>query len=119
MIVGSAVGVWHYPWVLLAGAGYEDANLGTVVALPLLMILMAVLFAWLFNASGGTAPVVMLGHAVFNATPAFEFAGVAPGWLSALGLLLWLGLAVVLVAVYGREYLAPTSPPPAVVCQPG
>lgn len=118
VIVGVAVGIWHYPWLLLAGAGYEDAGLGALVALPLLMILMAVLFAWLFNASGGTVPVVMLGHAVFNAAPVFEFAGDAPGWLSALGLLVWLGLAVVLVAVYGRAYLAPTSPPPAVVGQP-
>lgn len=114
VIVGICVGVWHYPWLLLAGAGYEEAGLGTLVGLPLLMIVMAALFAWLFNASGGTVPVVMLGHAVFNATPVFEFAGEAPGWLSALGLLLWIGLVVLLVIVYGRDYLAPTGPPPQV-----
>lgn len=118
IVIGVAVGIWHYPWLLLAGAGYEDAGLGALVALPLLMILMAVLFAWLFNGSGGAVPVVMLGHAVFNVTPIFDFTGDAPGWLSALGLLLWLGLAVVLTAVYGRAYLAPTSPPSAVVGQP-
>lgn len=118
IIIGVAVGIWHYPWLLLAGAGYENTGLGALVALPLVMVLMAVVFAWLFNGSGGTIPVVMLGHAVFNATPAFEFTGDAPSWLSAVGLLLWLGLVVVLVAVYGRTYLAPTSPPPAVVGQP-
>lgn len=79
------------------------------------MVLMAAIFAWLFNGSGGTIPVVMLGHAIFNATPAFEFTGDAPGWLSALGLLLWLGLVIVFVAVYGRDYLAPISPPPQVL----
>lgn len=112
IIVGIAVGVWHYPWLLLAGAGYENASIGALIGLPLLMILMAVVFAWLFNGSGGAIPVVMLGHAIFNATPAFEFTGDAPGLLSALGLLLWIGLAVILIAVYGREYLAPSSPQP-------
>lgn len=112
VIVGIMVGIWHYPWLLLAGAGYEDAGLGALVALPLLMILMAAIFAWLFNGSGGTTPVVMLGHAVFNTAPVFEFAGDAQSWLTALGLLLWIGLVVVLIAFYGREYLAPSSPPP-------
>lgn len=112
VIVGITVGIWHYPWLLLAGAGYEDAGLGALVALPLLMILMATIFAWLFNGSGGTIAVVMLGHAIFNAAPVFEFAADAPSWLTALGLLLWIGLVVVLIAVYGREYLAPSSPPP-------
>ncbi|WP_177209240.1 CPBP family intramembrane glutamic endopeptidase [Natronobacterium haloterrestre] len=115
IMIGILVGVWHYPWLLLAGAGYENAGLGALVALPLVMTLMAIVFAWLFNGSGGTIPVVMLGHAVFNATPAFEFTADAPSWLSAVGLLVWLGLIVMVVVVYGRNYLAPTGPPPAVV----
>lgn len=114
VIVGVTVGIWHYPWLLLAGAGYEGAGLGALVALPLLMILMAAIFAWLFNGSGGTVPVVMLGHAVFNTTPVFEFANDAPSWLTALGLLLWIGLVIVLIAAYGREHLAPSSPPPRI-----
>lgn len=117
IIVGVAVGIWHYPWLLLAGAGYENAGVGALVALPLLMILMAVIFAWLFNGSGGAILVVMIGHAIFNATPAFDFTGESPGFLSALGLLLWLGLAIILLAVYGREYLAPSGPQPQRVYQ--
>lgn len=119
VIVGITVGIWHYPWLLLGGAGYGDAGPGALAALPLLMILMAAIFAWLFNGSGGSIPVVMLGHAVFNTTPVFEFAGDAPSWLTGVGLLLWIGLVIVLVTVYGREYLAATSPPPQVLGQSG
>lgn len=117
VIIGIIVGVWHYPWLLLGGAGYENAGLGAFVGLPLLMIFMAIIFAWLFNGSGGTIPVVMLGHAIFNASPVFEFAGDAPEWLTGLGLLLWIGLVIALIVVYGRDYLAPTNPPSQVLGQ--
>lgn len=109
-VIGVGVGIWHYPWLLLAGAGYEEAGLGDLIGLPVLMILMAVIFAWLFNGSGGAVPVVMFGHAIFNATPVFEVVGGASDGLTVLGLLLWLGLGISLVIVYGRESLAPTSP---------
>lgn len=109
-VIGIGVGIWHYPWLLLAGAGYEEAGLGDLIGFPVLMILMAVIFAWLFNGSGGAVPVVMFGHAVFNAIPVFEVVGGAPDGLTVLGLLLWLGLGISLVIVYGRESLAPISP---------
>lgn len=109
-VIGIGVGIWHYPWLLLAGAGYEEAGLGDLIGLPFLMIFMAVIFAWLFNGSGGTVPVVMFSHAIFNATPVFEVAGAAPDGLTVLGLFLWLGIVILLVIVYGREYLAPMSP---------
>lgn len=109
-VIGVGVGIWHYPWLLLAGAGYEEAGLGDLIGFPFLMILMAVIFAWLFNGSGGAVPVVMFGHAIFNATPVFEVVGGTPDGLTALGLFLWLGLVLLLVIVYGRESLAPISP---------
>lgn len=109
-VIGVGVGIWHYPWLLLAGAGYEEAGLGDLIGFPVLMILIAVIFAWLFNGSGGAVPVVMFGHAIFNAMPMFEVTGGAPDGLTVLGILLWLGLDISLVIVYGRTYLAPTSP---------
>lgn len=71
---------------------------------------MSVVFAWLFNASGGVVPVVMVAHATVNATPFLEVAGPAPWWVSPLEGLLLLGVVAFPLVVYGREYLAPLGP---------
>lgn len=110
VLVGLAFGVWHYPWLLLGGAGYESAGLGTLVAFPIGTVLLSVVLAWLFNASGGAIPVVMIAHATVNATPVASVAGTAPGWVSALEGLLLLGVVAFPIVVYGRRYLAASGP---------
>lgn len=114
VVVGVAFGLWHLPWVLLGGAGYGGGGAVAVAAMVLFGVLASVVFAWLFNGSGGTVPVVMLAHAGINTGTILEPAGPLPGWLpdTQLGLFLWLGVAVVLVAVYGRRRLAPGGPGP-------
>ena len=112
VVVGLGFGLWHTPWVFLGGASYGDGGVGALAVLTFFGVLMSVIRAWLFNASGGALPVVMLTHATVNTGSVFEPAGATPNWLpqTQLGLFLWIGLAVMLVLVYGREYLAPRGP---------
>lgn len=111
LVVGVAFGVWHLPWVLLGGAGYGEGGVGALVGLTVFTVLASVILAWLFNGSGGVVPVVMLAHATVNAGTVLEPAGPLPGWLpdTQIGLFLWIGLAALLVAVHGRERLAPAA----------
>lgn len=111
-IVGVGFGLWHLPWLLLGGAGYDAGGAGAVVGLTLFAVLASVIFAWLFNGSGGAVPVVMLGHASINVGTILEPAGEVPGWLpeTQLGLFLWVGLALLLVLRYGHRDLAPRRP---------
>lgn len=115
VVVGIAFGVWHYPWLLLGGAGYESAGVGMLVTFPIGTMLMSVVFAWLFNASGGVVPVVMVAHATVNATPVLEVAGTTPGWVSTLEGFLLIGVVAFPIIVYGREYLAAAGPDPDVL----
>ena len=111
-VVGLAFGLWHLPWVLPGGAGYEGGGLSALVGLTVFTVLASVVFAWLFNGSGGAVPVVMLAHAGVNTGTILEPRGPLPGWLpdTQLGFFLWVALAVALVAVYGRDRLAPDRP---------
>jgi len=110
VVVGITFGVWHYPWLLLGGAGYESAGVGMLVTFPIGTVLLSVVFAWLFTASGGVVPVVMVAHATVNATPLLEVAGTVPGWVSTLEGLLLLGAVTLPILVYGRAYLAASGP---------
>lgn len=111
-VVGVAFGLWHLPWLLMGGAGYEDGGLSALFALTVFAVLASVVFAWLFNGSGGVVPVVMLAHAGVNTGTILEPRGPLPGWLpdTQIGFFLWVALAVALVAGYGRERLAPKRP---------
>jgi len=112
ILVGLAFGVWHTPWLLLGGAGYGDGGVGALAVLTFFGVLMSIIRAWLFNASHGTLPVVMLTHATVNTGSIFEPVGPLPNGLprTQLGLFVWIALVIALVAVYGREYLAPRAP---------
>lgn len=111
-VVGVAFGLWHLPWLLLGGAGYGAGGASVLIGFVLFGVLASVLFAWLFNGSGGAVPVVMLAHAVLNTGSVLGSGAGAPAWLpeTQLGLFLWVGLALALVAVYGGSYLAPRGP---------
>ena len=113
-IVGVAFGLWHFPWLLLGGAGFGVGGVGALVEMILFAVLASVVFAWMFNGSGGAVPVVMLAHATINTGTLFEPADPLPGWLpdTQLGLFLWVALAVGLVVVYGQDRLAPRKPAP-------
>lgn len=119
IIVGIAFGVWHYPWLLLGGAGYENAGIGLLIAFPIGTVLMSVVFAWLFNGSGGVVPVVMIAHATVNATPIVAIAGTVPGWVSTLEGLLLIGVVAFPIVVYGREYLALSRPDSEIIDHAG
>ena len=109
VLVGLAWGVWHYPVVVL-GAGYENAGFGTLATFTLGTVLMSVIFAWLFNGSGGVVPVVMLAHATVNATPILEAIPTAPEWVGLVQAGLLLGVVAFPVLAYGRGDLAPSNP---------
>lgn len=59
--------------------------------------------------TAGVVPVVMIAHAVLNSGSVLEVGAGAPDWLpeTQLGLVLWVGLVLGVIAVCGREKLAP------------
>lgn len=111
VVVGLAFGLWHAPWLLLGGAGYGEGGPGALVGFTLFGVLASIVFAWLFNGSGGVVPVVMLAHAVLNTGSVLEAGAGAPGWLpeTQLGLLLWVALVLLVIVAHGPETLAPRS----------
>ncbi|MGM0604039.1 MAG: CPBP family intramembrane glutamic endopeptidase [Halobacteriota archaeon] len=110
IVVGLLWGVWHYPWLLVGGAGYGDVSIGAIVGFPIITMLMSIVFAWLYNGSGGVVPVVMLAHAIVNTTPVIDTVGQVPGWVGPISILLSIGVVCVPIVVYGRRYLAPKAP---------
>lgn len=118
LVVGVVWTVWHFPLdVLLVAADLSDAGwlLTRAYTVPL-----AVVYAWLYNSTGGSVLVAMLLHAGWNSASVL-----VPAPLSAMAaerqaslaltiepklaltrLVAVLVLVFVLVALYGRETLS-------------
>lgn len=115
--LAAAVGIgilwafWHFPlFYLFDVAAYETSSFWTTYLFTL--IVQSIIYAWLYNSTGGGLLFPMLAHSVGNLPPLFEPVGgagrlahLAPDLLSIL-------FIVALIGFYGRKYLSSSMPEP-------
>jgi len=103
VIVGCAWGLWHYPWIVLGGEGYQESFLVFVI----FTVVASVILAGLYNGTRGALPIVMLTHALINVMPFFEVAGEFPAWMPAVqfGALIWLLIALFMALAHWGGWL--------------
>lgn len=63
LIVGVVHGVWHLPVWFIRGAGYDNLPFPVFVVFA---VALSVVFAWLYNGTGGSVLIVSLAHAAIN-----------------------------------------------------
>jgi membrane protease YdiL (CAAX protease family) len=96
LIVGLVWGMWHLPMLVLVG----HASLSMAFAIgfatyTLDMVAGSILFAWLYNATGGSLLLTVLFHMSFNATLNVYWQSVEGPFATLLSLVLWLAAATI------------------------
>lgn len=109
--VGVTWAIWHVP-MIVAGVGSFPAfheYAASVVAI-------SILFAWLYNSTGGAIPVVMIAHASHNMPSFVAVSGEAPAVFDVLSgdVVLYCACAVVVSAYAGAQRLTRDGALPAV-----
>ncbi len=104
LIVGVVWSVWHAPLFLLTGTTQATSS---PVWFTVGGLALAVLFAWVWNISGGNLLLLVLLHGALNGWYTAAVQGLAPGALGAgfevVTALVATALAVLLVARAGRN----------------
>jgi membrane protease YdiL (CAAX protease family) len=101
--IGLLWSTWHL-WIVLTPEGFVDVGAVDVTQTFVRLLSTAVVYAWLYNASGGSLPVVMVAHAAHNLaieTMPAQAIGTDAGALTMAGLYL-LAALVVIGATRGR-----------------
>jgi membrane protease YdiL (CAAX protease family) len=65
VLVGIAWSLWHV-WPLLTPSGFHTATAADVLETFARLVSTAVIYAWLYNSTGKSLPVVMVAHAGHN-----------------------------------------------------
>ena len=65
VLVGLAWSLWHV-WPLLTPSGFRTATAADVLETFARLVSTAVIYAWLYNSTGKSLPVVMVAHAGHN-----------------------------------------------------
>lgn len=101
LLVGVAWALWHLPLFAIPGATQTELGLSFWVYVMYVPAL-SVLFAWVYNATGGSVLVCVLFHGALNAAtvagypvgdPAAQLVLAAGAWGAALLVTLWFGSA--------------------------
>jgi membrane protease YdiL (CAAX protease family) len=123
LLVGVAWAGWHLPLFLNATTTHGGWPLSQQLLWVVSILSGSVLWAWMYNSTGGSVLAVAVFHAGVNAMGIFhpaDLEALAPGgvpdpWLNLLaevtGALPLLVLAVAIVVVYGADSLSPRDPP--------
>ncbi len=104
LVLGLIEGCWHIPLVFMPG----DQRFGMLI--PVLVfpyLATGILRAWVFNNTGGSVLAAVLFHAAGN-TASWVIPANVPS--QAFADLIYNGLAVVVVLVFGWEHLIRTKP---------
>jgi membrane protease YdiL (CAAX protease family) len=101
LILGAVWALWHLPLYLTGTVPWSDI---------VFVIVWTIVYTWLFNNAEGSVLICMLHHNMNNVVSGSFFAEVFSGadsvsqdWLRTV---LWGAVAMVLVVVYGPEYLS-------------
>jgi len=111
--IGVAWTLWHFPlFYLFDVAAYDASGFWTTYLFTL--VVQSIVYAWLYNSTGGGLLFPMLAHSLGNLPPLVEPVGDAGRFAQNLPDLLSILLVVALVAFYGRKYLSSATPKPRI-----
>ncbi|GAA5229959.1 CPBP family intramembrane glutamic endopeptidase [Arthrobacter cryoconiti] len=79
MILGPIWAVWHFPLFLSDWGGYPDADWTRPVAFTIFCVGFNVVVVWLFNRTGQSLPLLILGHVGVNTVGSLLFSDIFPG----------------------------------------
>ena len=109
LVLGLIWGAWHLPLFLIDGTVQENIPLWQFL---LQQLLLAVLYTWLYNNTGGSLLIAIVFHTVGNASAALLpefFASELGRWTNVAILLV---IVVGVVAIWGRSTLNRGRPVP-------
>jgi len=106
VIVGTLWSTWHL-WPLVVPGGAKLFLPSDVAQTYIRLISTAVIYAWIYNSTGGSLPAVMVAHAAHNIVSSFiPGASVDPTHLGPLlGSLCYAAAAIIVVLATNRETL--------------
>ncbi len=98
LIVGVIHAVWHIPVWFIPGAGYDGQPFGVFI---LFTISLSILFAWIYDNTGGSVWLIGLAHAAINTFPSVWGAALQalPAAQRGLNPIVYLTLALVPLAL--------------------
>lgn len=107
LVVGVIWSVWH-EWPIATG---EPWDLASIAMFSLRLIALSILFAFLYNATARTLLVPMSAHAGYNLANQLVPRADGDQLRGPIELLLYIALALTVVAVFGPRTLAPKERP--------
>lgn len=109
IVVGIAWGLWHLPMFYLYDvAAYDASTFWTTYLLA--SVTSSVVYAWLYNGTGGSLLFPMLAHALGNLPPIVTPSTEVWWGLHYASQVLVVLFVLGLILVYGPAYLAPRVP---------
>lgn len=118
LFVGAAWAAWHLPLLLNTTTTHGGWPLSQQLLWAVTIFAGSILWTWMYNSTGGSVLAVAVFHAGINAMGLYhpaDLASLAPGgvpdpWLNflaeATGAIPLIGIAIVLVVVYGADRLS-------------
>jgi uncharacterized protein len=113
VLLGVLWACWHLPAFFFRDT-YMAMGLPGFGLFMVSMCFASVVFAWLYNSTGGSLLLVVLFHACFDWLSASAAGGQFAGMLMSVPLIVW---AIYVVRRYGTENVAPL-PKQVAACQP-
>lgn len=111
--IGIAWTLWHLPLFYLFDVAAYDAS-GFWTSYLFTLVVQSIIYAWLFNSTGGALLFPMAAHSLSNLSPLIAPTGdvgqIAQYTPEILSVLLVAGLAT----YYGRKYLSSSPPEPRI-----
>jgi len=108
VIVGVIHAIWHIPAWFIPGAGYDSQPFPIFVAFT---VALGVVFAWLYNHTGGSVLIVSMAHAAINTFPSVWGAALQtlPVALRGPNPIVFLAPVLVLVAIVASVLIKPRT----------
>lgn len=112
LFIGLVWAVWHFYLFVHGLPQYQDTNIllytGRIVSVSLI-------YAWIYNGTGGSVLLVMIFHAAGNLAAMFQPAESLPAWLELIAglpslIIVQVLIGLLLLHMYGSKYLANSEP---------